>query len=80
MLESSKLQYCMIGSTQAGSDRNQSVSGIVLGHAYTILKVISLNFNGSEVRLVHLRNPWGKTEAKTAWNDSDPKWNYISQT
>ena len=70
----------MIGSTVPGSDRNQTTSGIVMGHAYTILKFITLNFFGSQVRLVHLRNPWGKTEAKTAWSDNDPRWNQVSET
>lgn len=43
-----------------GSDRNKSVSGVVQGHAYTVLNATSLNFNGREERIVQLRNPWGK--------------------
>jgi hypothetical protein len=68
----------MIASSQAGSDTNKSVSGIVLGHAYTLLKAIVLIHNGAQVRLVKLRNPWGKTEPKTTWNDNDSRWNQIS--
>jgi hypothetical protein len=37
----------MIGSTLPGSDRNKAVSGIVMGHAYTILKAVVINYNGS---------------------------------
>lgn len=50
----------MIASSQPGSDRNKSVKGVVNGHAYTLLNAINLRFNGSLLRLVQLRNPWGK--------------------
>jgi hypothetical protein len=50
----------MVSSSQAGSDTQKSVSGVVQGHAYTFLQAINLNFKGQIVRLVQLRNPWGK--------------------
>lgn len=71
--------YSMIASSQPGSDTNTSTTGVVLGHAYTLLSAVELNANGSMNRLIKLRNPWGKTEANTAWNDNDPRWNYVSE-
>lgn len=50
----------MVASSQAGSDSLKSVSGIVQGHAYTLLKVVEISFNNAIHRLVKLRNPWGK--------------------
>lgn len=50
----------MVSSSQPGSDTTKSVSGVVKGHAYTFLNAINMNVQGQVVRLVQLRNPWGK--------------------
>lgn len=68
----------MVSSSQPGSDTNKSVSGVVNGHAYTFLNATYLNFQGNQVRIVQLRNPWGKGEFTGKWSDNDPNWNYIS--
>ena len=31
--------------------------------------------DGKEVKLVKVRNPWGKGEWKHDWNDNDSRWN-----
>lgn len=67
----------MVASSQAGADALKSVKGIVQGHAYTLLKVVVLKFKQG-VRLVQLRNPWGKGEGSDSWADSDPNWNLIT--
>jgi len=54
----------MVASSQVGSDKLKSVSGIVQGHAYTLLKVVEVKVNGQIRRLVQLRNPWGKGEGE----------------
>jgi hypothetical protein len=50
----------MVASSRPGSDRNQSQSGIVQGHAYTFLNATVLHYHGGSERIVQLRNPWGK--------------------
>jgi hypothetical protein len=60
LLRASQLEYAMVCSSNPGSDTNQSQSGVVQGHAYTLLCVTVLNFQGQQYRLVKLRNPWGK--------------------
>jgi hypothetical protein len=50
----------MVCSSNAGSDKNKSQSGVVQGHAYTLLGVDILKFKEKNIRLVKLRNPWGK--------------------
>lgn len=68
----------MIASSLPGSDTNTSKSGIVQGHAYTLLGAYGLNTNSGQVRLVKLRNPWGKSESNSSWNDTDSKWSMVS--
>ena len=50
----------MVCSSNSGSDTNKSDQGVVQGHAYTLLKVDTLKFNGQQIRLVQLRKPWGR--------------------
>ena len=61
----------MVCSSQAGSDTTKSYTGVVNGHAYTFLNACYLNYQGEQVRIVQLRNPWGKGESKTHWCDDD---------
>lgn len=75
LLEAEAKDWAMIASSQPGSDTNTSTTGIVLGHAYTLLGAYDLQGN----RLVKLRNPWGKSESKSEWNDNDSRWNSVSQ-
>ena len=76
-MNASALEYAMVASSQAGSDELKSVSGIVQGHAYTLLKVAEISINNNMERLVQLRNPWGKGESSGRWGDNDPIWNTI---
>ena len=68
----------MVASSQNGIDSLKSKTGIVQGHAYTLLKVLQLKINNDLIRLVLLRNPWGKGQSSGAWSDDDPNWSLIS--
>jgi len=59
----------LIGSgSNAGRDvPEDAVQGIVQGHAYSILRVVEEDGH----QLLHLRNPWGRTEWTGKWGD---KW------
>lgn len=61
----------MVGSTQPGSDTNKSMSGVVQGHAYTILNATWVHIEGESHRIVQCRNPWGKGEFTGRWSDGD---------
>ena len=50
----------MVASSLPGSDTNKSMSGVVQGHAYTVLNAAYLNVQGQQERIMQLRNPWGK--------------------
>ena len=46
-------------------------SGLLLNHAYSLLGVFEIDSKektGEKIRLVLLRNPWGKKEWEGAWS------------
>lgn len=49
-------------------------NGLIMGHAYSILDTDIVNRNGREVRLIQLRNPWGKDEWNGDWSDTSSLW------
>jgi len=51
-----------------GGDDHTSARGIVHGHAYAVLQVVQTS---DGLRLLQLRNPWGKTEWTGKWSDAD---------
>lgn len=62
-------------------NKNQ-LNGILTGHAYSILKVVTLVLkNGTKINLIKLRNPWGggiNSEWKGDWSDTSQKWNIVT--
>lgn len=61
-----------MGAAMAGGNDTQEKEGLVYGHAYSM---ISIHRYGS-VRLIKLRNPWGKHEWVGKWSDKDEDtWN-----
>lgn len=69
----------MVASSRPGSDRNKSQTGIVQGHAYTVLNATVLNYNGGSDRIMQLRNPWGKGQSLGKWSDNDTNnWSRVS--
>ncbi len=61
----------------AGSEHNLSereLEGVVGGHAYSILHAVDVGAAAERVRLLLLRNPWGKSEWKGDWSDSSSCW------
>ena len=54
----------------AGKDTEHTDSGIVKGHAYSILACKEIDGN----RLMQLRNPWAKFEWKGRWSDGSSDW------
>uniref|UniRef100_H2ZIF1 Calpain catalytic domain-containing protein n=1 Tax=Ciona savignyi TaxID=51511 RepID=H2ZIF1_CIOSA len=66
------------GGIQGTSESVDKKTGLVSAHAYSALKVAKVNYRGSTVKLVKLRNPWGgKNEWKGDWSDDSYTWQYI---
>ena len=53
-------------------------NGLVMGHAYSVTKVLQLRDGRHFVRV---RNPWGDQQEWTgAWSDSSPEWKELSKS
>jgi calpain-15 len=64
---------CFTKNTQITEEKHET--GIVSGHAYTILDVQRYqDSQGREQKLIQIRNPWGKFEWKGAFSDHSPLW------
>lgn len=69
---------CSMSSKGAGVEEAKA-SGLYSRHVYSLLKVMTETLDdGSPVRLVHLRNPWGHKEWNGDWADQgdqeESKW------
>lgn len=89
MIEAEKKNWIMCASTgdlaSTGDDSRDPESGLCGNHAYSLLAAYALVGSGSgyrlaqegekaDLRLVKIRNPWGKGEWSGEWSDSDSKW------
>jgi calpain-15 len=70
LLNADKMKYIMNAGTK-GSGENKNSTGIISGHAYTLVGAYKLP-NGDEI--VKLRNPWGSGEWTGDYSDSSSKW------
>ncbi|XP_049755941.1 calpain-12 [Elephas maximus indicus] len=68
----------LVGAT-ALSDRGEyrTEDGLVKGHAYSVTGMHKVSLGFTKVRLLRLRNPWGRVEWNGAWSDSCPRWDAI---
>ncbi|KAL0853272.1 hypothetical protein Bca101_058424 [Brassica carinata] len=63
--------FLLGAGSPSGSDVHVSSSGIVQGHAYSVLQVREVDGN----RLVQIRNPWAnEVEWNGPWSDSSAEW------
>jgi len=53
----------------------QNKFGLVDGHCYSLLRAVEVtDDSGNPVKLLNLRNPWGKFEFGGDWSDQSPLW------
>lgn len=63
--------FLLGAGSPSGSDVHISSSGIVQGHAYSLLQVREVDSH----KLVQIRNPWAnEVEWNGPWSDSSPEW------
>ncbi|GAB2286981.1 Calpain-type cysteine protease dek1 [Dionaea muscipula] len=63
--------FLLGAGSPSGSDVHISSSGIVQGHAYSILQVREVD----GYKLVQIRNPWAnEVEWNGPWSDASPQW------
>ena len=65
--------------TGTGNDQDTNAFGLPYNHAFSVLTAIKVTkANGSEVRLVMIRNPWGSESFSGRWSDNDANWDASS--
>ncbi|GFY99001.1 calpain-type cysteine protease family [Actinidia rufa] len=63
--------FLLGAGSPSGSDVHISSSGIVQGHAYSLLQVREVDGH----KIVQIRNPWAnEVEWNGPWSDSSPEW------
>ncbi|KAK2614654.1 hypothetical protein N8I77_001460 [Diaporthe amygdali] len=82
-LSGSDGQFVFGISAHSRFGRVEADSGVTLGHAYTILRAVEEDTEDgkSSVRLVKIRNPWGKRDVRGRegewngrWSDGSEEW------
>ncbi|KAG8448830.1 hypothetical protein GDO86_015775 [Hymenochirus boettgeri] len=56
---------------------NVTPQGLVKAHAYSIIATFEMELNGRKIKLLRLRNPWGKVEWTGPWCDNSPSWSQV---
>jgi len=76
ILESAKSKFIMVSGSLAGTGNhfNSSTNGISNGHAYSILDAKEYKDSSKSIKLMKLRNPWGRVEWKGNYNDDSNLW------
>ncbi len=78
ILEGETSNYIMTASTSdftgSGNDAQDKQTGLSANHGYSLLAGITVKHQGKDLKLVKLRNPWGKGEWKGDWSDRSPLW------
>lgn len=60
--------------TEGGTKPQFLQTGLVPGHAYTLISVVTTSPETGSHKLVRIRNPWGSLEWTGDWSDSSPLW------
>ena len=65
----------IVGNTFEGDDQDSNSVGIAYGHAYSVLRVLTVtDANGDSHKLVEARNPWAEETYTGDWSDSSSRW------
>ena len=63
----------MLSATISGD--SYKGNGLVTGKGYSMLKLMSCEMDdGTPIKLVQLRNPWGRCEWSGDWSDKSDRW------
>ncbi|KAJ8362422.1 hypothetical protein AAFF_G00375700 [Aldrovandia affinis] len=79
-LERGSLMGCSIDVLIPTRLENRTPSGLVKGHAYSVTGVAETDYKKTKLRLVRLRNPWGKVEWNGPWSDNSKEWGSLSRS
>jgi len=75
MMQKSSLLGCHIAAARI--PEMSLSSGLYTGHAYSITNLVKLKIKDKSIKLLRIRNPWGKGEWKGPWRDTSSEWKSI---
>ncbi|KAM9454324.1 calpain-9 [Clarias gariepinus] len=78
-LDRGSMMGCSIDITSSAESEAQTTTGLVKGHAYSITGLAEVNYRGSKVRLIRVRNPWGQVEWNGPWSDNSREWSVVDK-
>ena len=64
------IQCGTLGNNHSRQDKH----GLAYGHAYTVMGVKELKKDGNTIKLVKMRNPWGRETYHSDYSDSSDLW------
>ncbi|XP_066553109.1 calpain-8 [Amia ocellicauda] len=76
-LQRGSLLGCSIDITNSRDTEAITPMKLVKGHAYSLTGAEEVQYRGSTVQLVRIRNPWGQVEWIGPWSDDSREWSYI---
>ncbi|XP_063793936.1 calpain-2 catalytic subunit-like [Pseudophryne corroboree] len=79
-VEKRSLMGASINILNQNESEMRTPEGLVKGHAYSIIGVSEVEYNGRRILLLRLRNPWGKVEWNGRWSDNSPLWSQLDNT
>ncbi|XP_019713423.1 calpain-3b isoform X2 [Hippocampus comes] len=79
-LQRGSLMGCSIDVTSPSEMQSKTELGLVRGHAYSIIALEECDevAKDSKMRLIRLRNPWGRVLWKGPWSANSKEWSTIS--
>ncbi|XP_063163264.1 calpain-9 [Candoia aspera] len=77
-LQRGSMVGCSIDISSAAESEARTPYGLLKGHAYSVTGLDEVNYQGRTVKLIRVRNPWGKVEWNGAWSDNSSEWHSIS--
>ncbi|XP_077408083.1 calpain-3b [Vanacampus margaritifer] len=79
-LQRGSLMGCSIDVTSPSEMESKTELGLVRGHAYSIIALEECDeaAKDSKIRLIRLRNPWGRVLWKGPWSANSKEWSTIS--
>ncbi|XP_048474228.1 calpain-12 [Rhincodon typus] len=78
-LTKQSLASCSIEVTSHKEVEQDNGLGLMKSHAYAITGADTVKYDGSSIKLLRLRNPWGHKEYTGPWSDRSPLWNAVSE-
>ncbi|KAH0622477.1 hypothetical protein JD844_024822 [Phrynosoma platyrhinos] len=77
-LKRGSMVSCSIDTRSAAETEARTPYGLIKGHAYSVTGIDEVNYQGKNVKLIRIRNPWGQVEWNGAWSDNSAEWRSVS--